>query len=137
MNSANTIAVNYFVIPLLKGRLIEPVKWYDPEVICDAICRHYCCTMDDLRKRNNKKEIVAIRHKLVYLLYEYTDLTYEGIGDIVYRDYSGLIIACQKVKSDMTLYPLFKLEITELKYRICLVDLEYSKHRASLSFYHH
>lgn len=87
--------ISYYAIPLLRSR--EPVK-SKPEVIIEKVCAQYDVTLNELKMRCRKKELVFARHLCMYLLRKGTKLSLKQIASIFgHSDHTSVIHATSSI----------------------------------------
>ena len=59
--------------------------------IIDIICKYYDTNIEQLKKRNRKREIVTVRRMCIYFLKKNTHSTLKSIGDIFGQDHTTVI----------------------------------------------
>ena len=80
----------------------EP-KMITPEMILEAVARHYDLDREELVGPRRARPLVAARHVAMYLIRNLTDYSYPSIGKLFGgRDHSTCISAVEKIESQMT-----------------------------------
>lgn len=80
------------------------LRVYEPKQLVATTCRYLHVNEDDLRKKTRKKEVVYARHISMYLLKNFTTMTYKSIGILMgNRDHTTCIYACNLVFDQLSL----------------------------------
>ena len=112
-------------LELAKQILKDIVHEIDTEVSIDYLQKiaseHYNISLEDLKSKTRKKEVVIARHVAMYLAKQYTNHSLKSIGQYCGgRDHSTVIHALQAVNDMLTTVPRFKSSLEELKRKIKL-----------------
>lgn len=107
-------------LELAKQILKDIVHEIDTEVSIDylqkVVSEHYNVSLEDLKSKTRKKEVVIARHVAMYLAKQYTNHSLKSIGQYCGgRDHSTVIHALQSVNDMLTTVPRFKSSLEDLK----------------------
>ena len=91
--------MNFYIIP----GLIRPKKAQSTEVIASAIERivgeYFNFTLDQIKKKCRKREVVVARQMCMFLMKKYTRFSFKTIGDrFAGKDHSTVIHACRQIQ---------------------------------------
>lgn len=89
-----------------------------PKKIIKVITNHFEIKEEDIFKKTRTKNLVEIRHFLIYLLREISQLSYTSIGQLLKKDHTTIIYAYEKVVKKMKTDSEFNQEIEILKSKI-------------------
>ncbi len=78
--------MNYYIIPGIVRK--TPIKM---EHILEAVCEVCNTSMDELKRRNRKRELVMARHFICYFLRKETGLSLKSIGNLFGHDHTTVI----------------------------------------------
>lgn len=112
-------------LELAKQVLKDIVHEIDTEISIDylqkVVSEHYNVSLENLKGKTRKKEVVIARHVAMYLAKQYTNYSLKSIGHYCGgRDHSTVIHALQAVNDMLTTVPKFKSSLEELKRKIKL-----------------
>ena len=112
-------------LELAKQVLKNIVHEIDTEVSIDylqkVVTEHYNVSLESLKSKTRKKEIVIARQVAMYLAKQYTNHSLKSIGHYCGgRDHSTVIHALQTVNDMLDTEPQFSLSLEELKRKIKL-----------------
>ena len=79
--------------------LVERRAGVDIEEIIGLICRHYQVTLDDLRSRSRKRNLVLPRNMGMYLSRTMTDLSLQAIGKHFGRNHSTVLYSINDIEN--------------------------------------
>ena len=83
------------------------------------VSEHYQISLERLKSKSRKKEIVMARHVAMYLAKKYTNHSLKSIGYYCGgRDHSTVIHALQTVNDMLATQPQFKASLEELKNKV-------------------
>lgn len=100
----------------LKDVIVVREKHLSPELIIQAVSKHYGVSFADILSDKRTQNIALARQVGMYLTKEFTDLSLAGIGEVFGgRNHSTVIHATNKVKSDAENDPKFNKELNSLK----------------------
>lgn len=86
------------------------------EQILNAVCEKFHVKARDITSKSRRKEIVAPRQILMYLLKKYTPLSISQIGrDIGGRDHSTVIHACNMTERRLAIDKAFRLDMEKFE----------------------
>ncbi|MEO1219198.1 MAG: chromosomal replication initiator protein DnaA [Bacteroidota bacterium] len=110
-------------LELAKQVLKNIVHDIDAEVGIDylqkIVSEHYQISLERLKSKSRKKEIVMARHVAMYLAKKYTNHSLKSIGYYCGgRDHSTVIHALQTINDMLTTQPQFKASLEELKNKV-------------------
>jgi chromosomal replication initiator protein len=91
-----------------------------PQKLSLIICDYFNIDQIELTKKSNKAHIAHVRHLYCYLAHEYTNLTFNEIGDTITRDHSTVIHSVNKIKVLKEIYTKVRSDIEEISAKICL-----------------
>lgn len=109
-------SINYIAVPGMKGRIVEPVRWFDPNHVINVVCTFYKITVNDLKTHIRTNEVSYRRHVCIWLLNQYTRLNKVSIADIFDQDHSTIVAGIRSIDNKMKVYSVVKEEISEIKY---------------------
>jgi len=72
---------------------------FNPELIQQTVCRYYQVSLDDLRSRSRRKNIVLTRNVGMYLCRRLTDLSLETIGKAFGRNHSTVLYSVNLIEN--------------------------------------
>ena len=112
-------------LELAKQVLKNIMHEIDTEVSIDylqkVVTEHYNVSLENLKSKTRKKEIVIARQVAMYLAKQYTNHSLKSIGHYCGgRDHSTVIHALQTVNDMLDTQPQFSLSLEELKRKIKL-----------------
>lgn len=112
-------------LALAKQVLKNIVHEIDTEVSINylqkVVTEHYKVSLESLKSKTRKKEVVMARHVAMYLAKQYTNHSLKSIGHYCGgRDHSTVIHALQAVNDMLDTAPQFRLSLEELKRKIKL-----------------
>lgn len=113
INLENTrIALKDIVTP-------EARRKVDAPYIMNVVANYFGVTVDDLKSKKRKKEIVQPRHVAMYLCYNMVNMTYANIGEAFGgRNHATVINACDKVTADLEADPKLAQILGEIRLRL-------------------
>ena len=79
-------------------------KEHEVQILLDLIEEKTGFTIEDLRSKNRKRDIVHVRRTLFVIAYKLLELPYERIGDIVDQDHSTVIHGLKKHNAEIDIY---------------------------------
>jgi len=82
--------------------------------ILDTVCSYFDIEEKLIKSSLRNKNIAKARHVYFYLCGEFTELTNEKISETVNREHSRYLHGRNKIKIEMTIYPILKKEIEEI-----------------------
>ena len=85
--------------------------------IANTVCKHFDITIEQLRDKSRKREVVKPRHIAMYLMRE-QEITLEFIGDFFLQDHTSVIWACTKINNYIDTEPPFKEEINQINSKL-------------------
>lgn len=96
INLENTrIALKDLVRPEARHKL-------DANYIMNVCANYFNVTVDDLKSRKRKRELVQPRHLAMFLCYDLINMTYTDIGDAFGgKNHATVIHACNKIEEDL------------------------------------
>ncbi len=89
-----------------------------PKKIIKTLAEHYEIKEEDIFKKTRTKEIVQIRHYLIYFLRELGQFSYTSIGKLLKKDHTTIIYAYEKIVEKMKNSSEISQEIELLKSKI-------------------
>ena len=100
----------------LKDVIVVKEKHLSPELIIQAVSKHYGVSFADILSDKRTQNIALARQVGMFLTKEFTDLSLAGIGDVFGgRNHSTVIHATNKVKTDAENDPKFNKELNSLR----------------------
>mgnify|MGYP002625625950 CR=1 FL=1 len=99
------------------GRLVRfKTKVITPEMVINAVCRHYKITHKEINSSSRKANIVKARQIAMYLIQKHTSLSSTQIGMLIgRRDHTTVLYACQQVDVKIKTIPSYKEEIITIE----------------------
>ena len=99
------------------GRLVRfKTKIITPEMVINAVCKHYKITHKEINSSSRKANIVKARQIAMYLIQKHTNLSSTQIGMLIgRRDHTTALYACQQVDMKIKTIPSFKEDITTIE----------------------
>ncbi len=89
--------------------------------ILDIVSTEYQVSLDELKSKSRKKNLVTPRHIAMYLIKENTDLTLQSIASIFNKkDHSTIINACDKVIEQMSSNNTYFQAVINIKSKLSL-----------------
>ncbi len=89
--------------------------------ILDVVSTEYQVSLDELKSKSRKKNLVTPRHISMYLIKENTDLTLQAIASVFNKkDHSTVINACDKVTEQMSTNPSYNKAVINIKSKLSL-----------------
>ncbi len=76
-----------------KALVLEIAK---PHQILDIVCLATTYTPTQMKGRNRRRELVYARHIFSVLCRQFTDLSYQSIGDVLHRHHATILNGCRK-----------------------------------------
>ena len=89
-----------------------------PDLIIKIITDYYGVTMEDLRSKRKSRDISIPRQVSMYLLRQYTDMTFDDIGDYLDKDHSTVMSGVRKIEKMIGQDPTTANTIDALSKRI-------------------
>ncbi len=87
----------------LEDIITEKKKKITPQLVIETIEKRFNLKEGDLKSKSKAKNIAFPRQIAMYVLNEYTDLTYKQIGDAFGGlDHTTVLYGCNKIKSGMS-----------------------------------
>ena len=83
----------------------------DPEGLIEDICKRYGVSIDEIRSKTRKREVVEMRHLIHWILYRlklcgaYTDYTVEKIGLRTLRHHATVLHSFNTINDWILYYP--------------------------------
>lgn len=101
---------------ILKNIVHDNVIEVDIDMIIKTISRHYNITVNDLKSKTRKKEVVVPRQIAMFLSKEYTKHSLKAIGyHYGGRDHATVIHACRSVQEQMKANSNFSEEVKSIQ----------------------
>ncbi len=98
------------------NQISPSTKNIDPELVMQRVSEYYKVSIEDLRKKTRKKEIVHPRQVLMFLLREDFDVSFLNIGNLLGgRDHSTVIHSYEKIKGNLKNDYNLKKEVDEIR----------------------
>jgi len=72
---------------------------FNPELIQNTVCHYYQVSLDDLRSRSRRKNVVLTRNVGMYLCRQLTDLSLEAIGKAFSRNHSTVLYSVNLIEN--------------------------------------
>ena len=69
-----------------------------PDLIIKIVTDYYGVTLDDLYSKRKSRDISIPRQVAMYLIRQYTELTYDEIGELLGRDHSSVMSGVRKIE---------------------------------------
>ncbi len=91
--------------------LVENTNTFAPEEIRELICRNYHITMEDIRSRSRRKDVVLPRNLGMYLCRKMTDLSLQQIGKVFGRNHSTVLYAVNLIENRSRRDPKLKGQV--------------------------
>jgi chromosomal replication initiator protein len=91
---------------------------FDPEIIVNVGCIYLNVTMEVMKGKCRKREVVLPRQVIMYFLAEYTDMTYLSIGKLFNKDHTTVIYSKDTIRNLITTDDDIKERIAGLKKQI-------------------
>ena len=86
------------------------------ETILDASCEKFNAKQRDIVSKTRRKEVVLVRHIVMYLCKKYTKLSISQIGrSIGGRDHSTVIHACNTIERRLASEKNFRLDMEKFE----------------------
>ncbi|MBQ6894941.1 MAG: chromosomal replication initiator protein DnaA [Clostridia bacterium] len=86
----------------LEDIITEKKKKITPQLVISTVEKHFNLKENDLKSKSKSKNIAFPRQIAMYVLNEYTDLTYKQIGDAFGGlDHTTVLYGCNKIKSSI------------------------------------
>ena len=79
--------------------LVEEEHDCTPDSIQEVVCRYYHVSLDDLRSRSRRKNLVLCRNVAIYLCRKMTDLSLEAIGRLFGRNHSTVLYSINTLEN--------------------------------------
>ena len=100
----------------LKDVIVVKEKHLSPELIIQAVSKHYGVSFADILSAKRTQNVALARQVGMFLTKEFTDLSLDGIGTAFGgRNHSTVIHATNKVKADAEKDPTFNKELNSLR----------------------
>lgn len=95
---------------------VKPKKHLAVDEIVKIVAGYYNTEPELIYDKTRKKEIVYVRQIIMYILREFFNISYPGIGkEIGGRDHTTVMHSCEKVKEEMKETPNLVQEIEQLQ----------------------
>ncbi len=95
---------------------VKPKKHLAVDEIVKIVSGYYNMEPELIYDKTRKKEIVYVRQIIMYILREFFNISYPGIGkEIGGRDHTTVMHSCEKVKEEMKETPNLVQEIEQLQ----------------------
>jgi chromosomal replication initiator protein len=95
---------------------VKPKKHLAVDEIVKIVAGYYNMEPELIYDKTRKKEIVYVRQIIMYILREFFNISYPGIGkEIGGRDHTTVMHSCEKVKEEMKETPNLVQEIEQLQ----------------------
>lgn len=83
--------------------------------VIQAVCAFYDISLDDVKGRSRKRDIVLARQVAMYIAKEHTDVSLMAIGrELGRRDHTTVLYATRSVKDLMDTSPIVRQQVTEI-----------------------
>lgn len=82
----------------LSDLIIEMVD-YSPEAIQELICRYFQVSLEDLKSKSRRKNVILPRNLGMYLCRKKTDLSLEAIGQLFGRNHSTVLYSINLIEN--------------------------------------
>lgn len=117
-NGAMNKSISYYVLPGLSDRVIEPVRWLDPDVIIDEVCKFYETPRAEFTKTyKGDREHTYKRYMCVALLMKYSRVNYEIVRQVFnYQGRHQVWFAINAAEELVRGNPLARQEYDDIKY---------------------
>jgi chromosomal replication initiator protein len=113
---------NYMTIPGVPKTVnrdrTRHINVFTPEVIINTSCRYFDMPLETLQGKCRKREYVMPRQIIMYLLVNYTDMTYLNIGKLFNKDHTTVIHSKDTVKDLISVDDYMRLRVEELRKQI-------------------
>ncbi len=86
--------------------------------IIQIILRHYKISMEELRLKSRKAEVVEARQVLCHFLYQRLDISLAKIGAIILRDHATVLYSIRKVQEYSEVNKHFRKRLWEIEEEI-------------------
>ncbi len=83
--------------------------------ITNTILRHYKISMEELRSKSRKADLVEARQVICYFLYQRLDISLAKIGAIILRDHSTVLHSVKKVQEYIETYKHFRERLEKIE----------------------
>lgn len=96
--------MNYWSMPSLRERqkvMKEKINYVDN--IITEICKYYSLSIEEVKGKSRKREIVKARFIAIYIIRMETDFTLSGIGKIFNRDHTTILHSIKIINNTLTL----------------------------------
>jgi len=113
--------VSHYALPELKRRNVElHFSVMDrKEFIIDTVCSWYNVTLEQLKKKSRKREVVVPRQICMYFLKIYTRMTLREIASMFGgRDHTTCIHSIRTIRNLIKNYETFRNEIEAIELKI-------------------
>ncbi len=113
LNLENTrIALKDMVQPEARQKLDAPL-------VMNVCANYFNVSIDDLKSKQRKRELVLPRHLAMYLCYSLVDMTYTEIGEVFGgRNHATVIHACNKIEEEKESDSKLKHALEEITLRL-------------------
>lgn len=108
------LVMNYYVAPgIIRAKLDKRSPSITAERVIYMTMLSFNLTLNDIRKKTRRREIVYPRHVLCYLLRKKTNMSLKDIGELTGgRDHTTVIHAIKSIEDLMETDELIRLEIS-------------------------
>ena len=99
--------MNYIIFPGLK---IKKIKTLNTDNIIQSVCDSFHTSLDNIKRKKRKRELVTARHLCYYFLRKYTDNTLKEIGFFFNTDHTTVIHGCNKIEGFLEIKEIATLD---------------------------
>ena len=101
--------------------LVSPgaVTPIDAPLIMNVTANYFDVSVEDLKSKKRKKELVEARHVAMYLCYQLINMTYTDIGEVFGgKNHATVIHACNRMMNDLDNDPKLRHQVNEIQQRL-------------------
>lgn len=102
--------MNYWIIPAI----VAPSKQKQADNLIARVCLEFNTTVEPLKLRSRKRELVIPRQIAFYLLRTKLDLTLSDIGRMFNRDHATVLYSVRTVKNFLEFDDYYKEKIGKI-----------------------
>jgi chromosomal replication initiator protein len=117
--SINNAAFNIELAKKALNRVVHKIEVMDIDLIQKLVSDHFQVSIDQMKHKTRKKEIVQARHIAMYFAKTFTNFSLKAIGQAFGgRDHTTVMHAIETVNDNLETDPKFKSAILDLQSKL-------------------
>lgn len=115
------VTISYFTYPILNKSphsnavVVSEMRFFDPDKVIKAVENRFRVSWAEIRSKRRTQRICYPREILYYILFKYTTMTAEAIGQMIGgRDHTSVLSGKKRLKDLMDNEPAVRHEVKEI-----------------------